>query len=391
MSKPVNDKDITESLDANNTDVFLMVSDSHNADMYYVSQFSASDPFTYLQTKDGDEVLFLSEMERGRAEIESRVSDVRTTSEYGYRTKVKEKPDAFIAYCDCLADMLQDLGVRRISAPRNFPLYIAQYLKEVGFSVQPVKSPYRDMRAVKNADEIEKIRNVQKAGEEGMKCAVDLIKASEEIDGILYYEGSELTSDRVRAAIEHRLLDSGCHTMGTIVSCGKHSAIPHHMGEGALLAGQPIVIDIFPQSKKTMYYADMCRTVLKGEPSGGLTEMYDAVIAAQQAALEMIRPGVLCRDIHSRVCEIFEERGFDTYLSGSKSGFIHSTGHGVGLDVHEWPMVGDGEGKLEEGNVITIEPGLYYPHTGGVRIEDIVVVTAKGYENLTDFEKRLVL
>ena len=383
--------DITPSILKNKADVFLMTGDSHDADMYYATRFFASDSFTYLQTKNADEILFLSEMERGRAEMESRISDIRTTDEYDFKSKVKARGDPALGYVDCLAELLQKEGIRKIAVPRHFPLFTAQTLKEEGFTVMPIKSPLREMRMKKDETEIEHITSVQDACETAMQSAIDLIKNAIVTDGVLYHNGYTLTSEHIRAQIEHTLLDMGCEADSTIVACGKKSANPHWEGEGAILENEPIVIDIFPRSKKRRYFADMSRTVLKGKPSKELADMYIAVIAAQDAAFSRVKIGAKCSDIHNAVCDVFEKMGYYTIRNNSKVGFIHSTGHGVGLDIHELPNVGDNDYVLEEGNVITIEPGLYDPDIGGIRIEDMIVVTKDGYNNLTKFEKEFVV
>ncbi len=375
----------------NKADAFLMTGDSHDADMYYATRFFASDSFTYLQTKNANEILFLSEMERGRAEMESRISDIRTTDEYDFKSKVKARGDPAQGYVDCLAELLQKEGIKKIAVPRHFPLFTAQTLKEEGFTVMPIKSPLREMRMKKDETEIEHITSVQDACETAMQSAIDLIKNAIVTDGVLYHNGYTLTSEHIRAQIEHTLLDMGCEADSTIVACGKKSANPHWEGEGAMLENEPIVIDIFPRSKKRRYYADMSRTVLKGKPSKELADMYIAVIAAQDAAFSQVKIGARCSDIHNTVCDTFEKMGYYTIRNNSKVGFIHSTGHGVGLDIHELPNVGDNDYVLEEGNVITIEPGLYDPAIGGIRIEDLVVVTKDGYNNLTKFEKEFVV
>jgi Xaa-Pro aminopeptidase len=391
MKKRETSFDITSELLKNNADSFLMSGDSHDADLYYSTHFFASDSFTYLQTKDAGEILLISEMESGRAGIESRISDIRTTQDYDYRSKIKARGDPALAYSDCLAELLQQENVRRIAVPRSFPLFAAQSLKEAGFSVIPIKSPFREMRKRKDESEIEKIQSVQNACEDAMKSAIEIISNAIVQDGLLYHRGYELTSEIVREAIDHKLLDSGCEADDTIVACGKKSSNPHWAGEGVLKAKEPIVIDIFPRSKKNRYHADMSRTVLKGEPSRELADMYDAVLAAQNAAFEHIKPGISCSEVHNAVCDVFEGKGYKTIRDDAKVGFIHSTGHGVGLDIHELPSVGDNGDVLEKGNVITIEPGLYYPDVGGIRIEDMVVVTGDGYENLTKFEKNFVV
>jgi Xaa-Pro aminopeptidase len=224
-----------------------------------------------------------------------------------------------------------------------------------------------------------------------MEAAIVLIAGAEEREGLLYHQGEVLTGVKVLSVIDHTLLDYGCEAEETIVSCGKDTANPHGNTDGPLKANAPIILDIFPRSKKKRYFADMTRTVLYGEASEELKKMYETVLAAQKKAFGMVKPGVKAADVHNAICDLFEEHGYDTYRSGSKAGFIHSTGHGVGLDIHELPSVGENEALLEAGNVITIEPGLYYPEIGGIRLEDMVLVTENGCQNLTGLEKRFVL
>lgn len=385
--------DVTKTLYKNRLDAYLMIGDSHDADMYYTTGFFASDKFTYLQTDGGDEILLVSEMERERAKNESRVSDVRTTQDYNYKSKRQSRETPSTAFSDVLGELLGEKKVRNIGVPYDFPLFISQTLKEQGFWFKPIKSSFRDLRTRKNESEIENIAAVQNACEKAMETAIGLISSSSEENGILYHDDTELTSEYVRNAIEHRLLDFGCRAETTIVACGKKSSTPHWMGEGFLKAGEPIIIDIFPQSKTNRYFSDMSRTVVKGTPSRQLKDMYEAVLEAQNKALDLVKPGALCSDIHNAVCDIFEEKGHDTIRNNpkTKSGFLHSTGHGVGLEVHELPSLGDNKTQMEVGNVVTIEPGLYYPEVGGVRIEDIVVVTDQGCRNLTEFEKKFVV
>jgi len=132
----------------------------------------------------------------------------------------------------------------------------------------------------------------------------------------------------------------------------------------------------------------MTRTVLRGEADPEVVEIYGAVLAAQEAGISAVRAGATGREVHARVCQVFEERG---YPERDGRGFIHSTGHGVGLAIHERPSLSEVGGILTEGNVVTVEPGLYYPELGGVRLEDLLVVREDGCENLTRLEKRLIL
>jgi Xaa-Pro aminopeptidase len=382
--------DISKSLENHRSDVYLMVGNSNNADIFYATHFFASDQFAYFHTKEGTETLLISDMEKGRAELESRVSDIRTLQDCDYRSKVKERQDPALAYCDCIAEILQKEGAKKVAVPRDFPYFIAQTLKEEGFSIDSIKSPFAQARSKKSPSEIKIIKKVQDACNTAMKAAVEMIRKSEDVEGILNYRGFALTSEMLRKEIDITLLEHGCEAESTIAASGTGSANPHWEGTGPLKANEPVVIDIFPRSKKERYFADMTRTVLKGDASEKLMDMYKAVHAAQKAGIEMVKPGVKCSDIHNKVCDVFKENGYETIREGSSVGFIHSTGHGVGLEIHEFPFVGNSDIALEEGNIITIEPGLYYPDVGGIRLEDLILVTSDGFENLTEMEKKFV-
>jgi len=211
---------------------------------------------------------------------------------------------------------------------------------------------------------------------------------------ISYLQTSEApTSEEANVIIESTLNTYNCHSpQGHIVAGGKQSAEPHEIGREHIKKGVPIVIDIFPQSKKSRYFADMSRTVCIGKPPPELKKMYDVVLAAQELAISMIKPGVSTKEIQYLVEEFFDTEGYITSGVGKEfefaEGFVHGLGHGVGLHVHEEPHLSRrGSGVLLEGDVITIEPGLYYKNIGGVRIEDMLLVTATGSKNLTNFSK----
>jgi Xaa-Pro aminopeptidase len=187
-------------------------------------------------------------------------------------------------------------------------------------------------------------------------------------------------------------MERECVAQHTIVACGIQACDPHNQGSGPLYADQPIVFDVFPQSSRTRYFADMSRTVVKGRASDGMKRLYDAVREGQQWGVEQVRAGMDGKAIHEGICERFAARGFETGMrDGRMQGFFHGTGHGVGLDIHEAPRVGKVNHLLQAGEVVTIEPGLYYPAIGAARIEDMVLVTADGGVNLTRFPKDLEL
>ena len=362
---------------------FLMVDCSiHNQDLYYATGFLAEDKFLYLKSGD-KEIILIPAMELGRARKESRISDIRTTTDYGAIEKIKQHGRER-AYCLVVSELLRDEGITRVSVPHNFPIFIADELRSQGFVIEPILSPITKLRTIKTRNEIGYIKKAQICCEAAMQSAVGAIRKAEIRDGVLEDSGHVLTSERIRAVIEHTLIDCGCESHSTIVACGTDAADPHNTGTGVLSADENIVIDIFPRLRMERYCADMTRTVARGSPSQALLEMYDAVLDAQTAGIGMVRAGISGSDVHNAVCDVFEDQG---YLDL----FIHSTGHGVGLDVHEEPYIGAGGGMLEAGNVITIEPGLYDHKIGGIRIEDMVLVTKNGCETLTTMEKRFVV
>ncbi len=380
-------------LTLSDTDAFLMVGESaHNADMYYATGFLAVDSFAYLNAKK--EMLLVSDMELGRAGKESRIKDVLPTSKYGIMEKLRKHKDADTAFCEMIIEFLGSEKVKRIAVPYNFPVQLADCIRKAGLDIVPVKSPFREMREIKKEYEIAAIEKAQQAGEKALVEGITAIKTASIKQGKLWVGNKPLKTEGVRAIIEVSLLSQGCEAPDIIIACGKGSSDPHWQGEGELLADEPIVIDMVPRSKKERYYSDMTRTVMRGTPSEKLKNMYSAVKNAQDAAISKIRAGVTGSDIHNIVCDVLEERGYETGRGKTDvftEGFIHSTGHGVGLDIHEGPNLSENGKELKAGCVVTVEPGLYYKNTGGIRLEDVVVVTRTGCKNLTMFEKNLVL
>ena len=204
--------------------------------------------------------------------------------------------------------------------------------------------------------------------------------------------GRLLTSERVRRAMQMELLAHGAEAPVIIVACGRQAADPHEEGRGPLRAGAPVVVDVFPRLIASGYWGDMTRTFCKGRPPARLAAMHRAVRRAQAAALAAVHPGATGEEVHAAAARVLEEAGFRTERRGRRAvGFIHRTGHGVGLAIHESPRLAPGGEELVPGHVVTVEPGLYYPDAGGVRIEDLVVVEEDGARNLTRYHRRLTV
>ena len=374
-------------LDSAGVDGYLIEADGEAADQRYLSGFTAPDPFVTLYT--GDVHLLVSTLEYGRAKRTARAETVERHSEYDHRGNIAEYGPEEGKY-RTLTAFLDAHGVDSVAAPAAFPLGTADGLRECGVSVKADSGgTIESIRAVKADEEINSIRETQRANEEAMARAEELLDSSTVSDGIVHHDGEKLTSERIKRDIEIELLNHGCALDETIVACGSDAADPHDRGSGPIRAGESIIIDIFPRSKETGYYGDLTRTFCVGEPSGTIEEWHVLTLKAQQAALETIEAGVSGSDVHAAVCDIYEDAGVPTLRADetTETGFIHTTGHGVGLEIHEPPRLSEQDTELEAGNVVTVEPGLYDPDVGGVRIEDLVVVTEDGYENLTSYPK----
>ena len=233
---------------------------------------------------------------------------------------------------------------------------------------------------MKSAEELRHLRATQRAAVRGMLRARAMIESAEiGARGILRLEGKPLTAERIRQAMREEILPLGCIDEDTIVAPGDQATDPHEMGHGPIRAGQFIVIDFFPRSLETGYWGDLTRTYWRGELSDEQRRMYRAVRKIQALTRRRIVPGADGGEIHRKVCDFFRDCGYETGMrDGRAYGFFHGTGHGVGLEIHEGPVLGRASSPLAENMVVTDEPGLYYPGLGGVRIEDTVVVTPRG-------------
>ncbi|HET7625976.1 MAG TPA: M24 family metallopeptidase, partial [Verrucomicrobiae bacterium] len=203
--------------------------------------------------------------------------------------------------------------------------------------------------------------------------------------------GAPLTSEKLRGIIETAILQTCGVANRTIVAGGRQGCDPHESGHGPLRANETIILDIFPRSQKTGYFGDITRTVVRGHASEAIRKLYDTVLRGQKLAFEKVRANCATAEVHKTVQDFFESQGYKTgKRNGRMEGFFHGTGHGLGLDIHEAPRMGSNStGILKTGMVVTVEPGLYYPDLGGVRLEDVALVTNRAPRNLTRFEKIL--
>ena len=384
---------IEEYLTQIGADGYLIEADSSEADQYYLSGFDAPDPFISLYTPDQLHLL-VPNMEASRAKKESPADSITANEEYGASGRIRHfgtKKNRQV-----LSSFLYDKGAKKIVVSDQFPVGTADGLRAEGIELYiDNEDILTDVRSIKTQEEVDSVREAQKASEKALAAAENLLRNANVMERTLLYDGEPLTSERVRTEIEVTLLRSGfaSGSFKPVVACGSDAADPHLRGKGPLSANETIIVDIFPQSNETKYHGDITRTFVVGEPDTDIRRRYNIVCQAQQAALDAIEPGVSGKKVHAAACEVFEEYDFPTVRTNPKNdrGYIHRTGHGVGLEVHENPRLSETGGTLLPGHTVTVEPGLYHPDMGGIRIEDLVVVTDDGYENLTEYEKRLVI
>jgi Xaa-Pro aminopeptidase len=377
---------LTSHLEEANVDGYLVDAGGDDGDQYYLSGYHALDEFVTLYA-EGRVVLLVPDLEYSRAESDSDAAELRRRSEFGF-AEMFEEMDPRIARMEVTADFLAHYDVESVSVPLRFPVGTADLLRDSGIDVAPDDEfVLEEVRAVKSDREVGHIRDAQRANEAAMAAAEELLERATVEDGVLHHDGEVVTSERVRERIERALLDRGCRMDQCIVASGPAAARGHDSGSGPLPANEAIMVDVFPRDAETRYYADMTRTFVKGDPGERVREWYDLAFEAYEAALDTLRAGVTGEAVHDAACEVVETAGYPTTRTEGSTGdgFTHSTGHGVGLDVHESPNLAQKGAELEAGHVVTVEPGLYEQGTGGVRIEDLVVVTEDGYENLTDY------
>lgn len=356
-------------------------------DVRYATGLTASDPFGLLVEPGGQLHLLVSALEASRAKKTCPRATIHTPASLAAAAAAPPitLPQQFVA-------LAAKLGARRVTVTPHFPIGVARALTASGVAVEIQDTPPFPSRATKTAREVAWITQAQEAAVAAMRAAIACIRtATIGPRGVLRQRGRILTAEHIKNVIARALMERHCVDQGTIVAVGPQSARPHDTGSGPLRAGVPIVLDIFPRHRETGYWGDITRTVVRGEATAKTRQMYRAVHAAQRDALAMLRPGVELAAVHQTVEDSFLRAGFITKLEppGRECGFIHSTGHGVGLDIHEEPRLNRGPGQLAAGHVVTVEPGLYYPGVGGVRIEDTVAITQRGYKLLATFPKKL--
>jgi len=370
------------------TDVLIYSDTLRSPELRHEVPVSIGDAFLYVE-HEGRRHLVISALEAPR--LEALGFELHPYEEFG-ADDLRRSGMSWLEIDDEITlRAVVALGVEKATVPGTFPLLLADKLRAKGVELVPDQDFFVERRRVKTEAELAGIRRAQAAAEAGMGAARDLLRRAEPNGRGLQVDGEPLTCEWIKAAISRAFLASGATSGDFIVSHGSQSAIGHHTGAGQIEAGEPVVIDLWPRDNDSACCADMTRTYVVGDVPDELVEWHRLCKEALDRAVEDVRPGVTGRSVYEGSCEIFEAAGYPTQRTKRageplEEGFFHSLGHGVGLDVHELPVLGlVGHEELLRGEVFAIEPGLYRPGFGGCRLEDLLVVTENGAEKLTSF------
>ena len=364
----------------------LYAASETDADILYPTGFFAPDPFLFIEVGKR-RILVMSDLEMDRARRQATVDRVLSWSAIA---KPLEAATKRAGPADVIAAALRRLGIRRVQVPRSFSLGLAIELDARGIRLEMGPDPFWPERAVKSPREVRAIQAALRAAEAGLLAGIAALQACRIRSGYLRRDGRRFTAEDLRAAVNTRIMAEGCLPSHTICAPGDQAVDPHEEGRGPIRAHSPIVMDIFPRSESTGYYGDLTRTVVRGRASHRLHELYAVVHEGVRLGHRLVKDGAEGLEIHRRIQALFDRQGYPTGVkAGRMQGFFHGTGHGLGLEIHEPPSIGKRPSTLRAGHVVTVEPGLYYLGLGGVRLEDVALVTRKGSRNLTRVPKQL--
>jgi Xaa-Pro aminopeptidase len=352
-----------------------------------------TDPFFYAEV-GGERLIAIWNFEIDRIRDVGVEAEFREIERYKPEELARQGLDPYAFFDELALRVVRDFGLAQAVVPRRFPVGLADRLRAEGIELTVDQRFFDDRRRVKNAQELAGVRRAQRAAEAGMTAARELLANAERSNGGLSLDGTTLTCELLKEHVERAFARNGCTADEFIVSHGAQTAVGHDMGSGAIAPDDVVMLDLFPRDRETGCFADMTRTFVVGRPPEEIPRFHEVCKEALELALGAIRPGLNGADLHRRVCDFFASHGYPTQLTKAdgevlRDGFYHATGHGVGLAVHEQPSIGRVGVPFVAGDVLAIEPGLYRHGVGGVRLEDLVLVTDDGCELLTEFPYEL--
>jgi Xaa-Pro aminopeptidase len=368
----------------------LIYADSFRSpDMRHAVPLGVPDPFLYAEQNDSRHV-FASSMEAARLR-ELGLFEVHPSEELGMDELIASGIGSPELEAQLALRAVGSLGLKRASVPKNFPVWLADRLRADGVELDVDQDLFDGRRRAKTEAQIAGVRRAQRAAEAAMDACRELLRRAEIRGDELLLDGEQLTVERVKADMSVVFAAHDTTADEYIVAPGPQGAVGHEMGSGPIRPGTPLVVDIFPRDNASAVYTDMTRTFVAGDVPEDVREWHRLVKEALDASIAEIRAGAEARAAFDRTCDIFEAAGEPTQRTKQPGealtdGFFHGLGHGVGLEVHEQPGMGRlASKKLVAGDVVTVEPGLYRSGYGGVRLEDIVLVTENGAEVITDY------
>jgi Xaa-Pro aminopeptidase len=370
-------------------DVLIYADSLRSPEMRHEVPLGIPDPFLYAE-REGERHVVASSFELGRIGEVAPDLQALPLEEFGIDELYAQGLSRDEIELEVILRASRRFGIEQAVVPSTFPLEVADHLRANGIQVKADREHFVRRRRVKNETELAGIRRAQHAAEAAMDAARELLRSAERQNGSLVVDGEPLTCERLKLAVEQAFTANGAFADEFIVSHGPQTAVGHDMGSGPIAPDEPVCLDLFPRDRESGCFTDMTRTFVVGTPSGELVEYHRLCREALERSVEAVKPGVAGSELHRISCEVFEQHGYPTLRSKKpgevlQDGFYHSLGHGVGLEVHEEPTLGRAPSELVAGDVIAMEPGLYRNGYGGCRLEDLVLVTEKGPEVLTDY------
>ena len=364
----------------------LIVADSErSADMLYATRFFAPDAYIFLEQK-GKRTVVLTDLEIDRGRRDADVDEVIAMSEVKGRIKGKKEPGSE----EILVRFLRDKKVRKARVPYDFPAGLAAPLEAAGIRLQPVRGLFWPEREHKTEAEVRHLGKALRNTEAGMARAMEVLRESKISGRNLVWSGRKLTSELLRAEIDSAILRAGGLPANTIVAGGLQACDPHERGSGPLRPHELIILDIFPRDAASGYFGDMTRTVVRGKASDAQRRLWETVQHGQRMGFKGMKPGASGLKVHDGIKDYFTAQGYPTeQREGRWVGFFHGTGHGLGLEIHEEPRFG--KTTFKAGQVLTVEPGIYWPGVGGCRLEDVGLITETGVRKLSRFPQEIEL
>ena len=357
-----------------------------NLALYHQIRFLAGDPAALIHIPGNGNNLLIRDIEAARAKAHARADHVHIPDDFAPPSGLSG--DRETATAQATAEFIRRAGISSIRVDRSLPMSTVHELNLAGITLKYDPDLGVLDRRVKDAQEIAHLREAQLVTEAAIEMACTTIaRATAGKDGILQHEGADLTSERVHAMLDAFLLARGYANDISIVASGPTGADCHNRGEGPIRTGESVIIDVFPRNKTTLYNGDCTRCVVHADIPEEIARMHAVVLEAKAAATAATRAGSSGDAVHAATTKVITAHGYEMGLPiesdpPSRCAMVHGTGHGIGIDVHEPPLLDVGGPELLAGDALTIEPGLYQPNLGGIRIEDMVIVTESGCDNL---------